>query len=221
MTVSCYDESMNFHEDKSLLRRGIFTQKTVISQKKRSKKPLVMNFKKLSVPKLSFSGKFFRKKKTIFGFAVIFLLLVGGGGYWLYQYNLAQDPTVIFKKKLQTITQQVSKSVHLPTNETPVIATVSDKTKLPNEPFFNLAQNGDKILMYKKDKKAILYRPSTGEVITTATLDFQDPTPPPARFKTAVAGASTSAVLLPNTEVSANPENTTNPSSSNASYHPQ
>src|SRR6266404_4516143 len=66
-----------------------------------------------------------------------------------YQYYLAQNPAIIYAQKLQTLKEQVSKSVTLPTDETPTVATVSDKNILPKEAFFQAAQNGDKILMYK------------------------------------------------------------------------
>ncbi len=129
------------------------------------------------------------KRRAVISAAVL-VVLVGGIGFGYYQYLLSQNPAVIYAKKLQTITQQVSHQVTLPTDEKPVIATVSDTTVLPKETFFQNAQDGDKILLYKKHKKAILYRPTSGQVITVAVLDFRDikPTSAPA-----VAGASTSA----------------------------
>ena len=96
--------------------------------------------------------------------------------------------------------------MRLPTGETPVTATVTDVSKLPDEVFFKQAENGDKIIMYKKHKLAILYRPSTGKVITEATLVFGDITPTPVP-QVEVAGASTSAQQSQN--VSATPAPTT------------
>jgi len=188
------------HQDKSLLRRGIFKKSITASGEKSPKRKFFkVRFKGPSFPKYAFPATLFKKKKTMIGIALGCVLVIGGGaGYWIYENNLAQNPAVIYAKKLKTLTQQVGQSVTLPTNETPVIATVTDKTALPNEPFFSLAQNGDKLIMYKKNKKVILYRPSTDKVVSVATLDFENiaPTPIIVKVQPAVAGASTSAAIL-------------------------
>src|SRR5438477_9407585 len=89
-----------------------------------------------------------------------------------YQTYLQQNPFIVYQHKLQTMTQQVSKSITLPKDEIPELATITDRNLLPREPFFALAQNGDKVMMYKKHKLAVLFRPTTGQVITQAKLDF-------------------------------------------------
>lgn len=63
--------------------------------------------------------------------------------------------------------------VSLPTNEQPVFATVSNAKSLPNNDFFKEALNDDRILMYPKNKKVFLYRPSTKQVIAQAPLDYK------------------------------------------------
>lgn len=134
------------------------------------------------------------KKRAIISFGIFILVVIGGGAFGYYQYLLSQNPAVIYQKKLKTITDIVSQQIKLPTGEQPVIATVSNVSVLPKEAFFKAAQDGDKILMYKKHKEAFLYRPSTGKVITYASLEFKDITPTPAPE---VAGASTSAAQTP------------------------
>ncbi|HSW65695.1 MAG TPA: hypothetical protein VLI54_00970 [Bacillota bacterium] len=63
-------------------------------------------------------------------------------------------------------------SVHmvLP-SEKPTIAIVEDAKKLASQSFFKHAQNGDRVLVYTKSKKAILYRPSQDKVIEVAYLN--------------------------------------------------
>jgi hypothetical protein len=132
------------------------------------------------------------KKRTGITFLIMIPTVVGAAGFG-YQYYLQLNPAIAYQHNLNKMTQQVGKTVALPSDEQPTVATVTDKNILPKEAFFASAQNGDKIFMYKKHKLAVLYRPSLGVVITKATLLFQDSTPTPAPKDTAVAGASSSA----------------------------
>lgn len=143
---------------------------------------------KRTLPKIRAS---FNKKSLIIT-GILGVILLGGLVAW-YEYNLQQDPAIIYTKKLKTLTNQIGKYMTLPKDEDPISATVTDTKVLPHEIFFKNARNGDKILMYKKHKIAILYRPLTDQVITQAKLDFQDVTATPTFQQPAVAGASTSA----------------------------
>jgi hypothetical protein len=68
--------------------------------------------------------------------------------------------------------QKVSALMDLP-DENPTIATVEDAKKLASQVFFKKAKNGDKVLMYPKTKKAILYRPSADRIIEVAYLNIE------------------------------------------------
>lgn len=68
------------------------------------------------------------------------------------------------------LVEVVGKLVILPKDETPTIATVSDLTKLKGQEFFNNAKVGDKVLIYSKAQKAILFRPSDNKIIELAPL---------------------------------------------------
>lgn len=87
-------------------------------------------------------------------------------------------------KKVSTKPDETSKTVkavsvlmELPSDEVPAIATVTDKTKLSQQDFFRRAENGDKVLIYAKAQKAILYRPSVNKIIDMAPVQSADPTP--------------------------------------------
>lgn len=69
-----------------------------------------------------------------------------------------------------TLISAVGKLMRLP-DEQPTIATVEDTSKLKDQSFFRYAEKGDKVLMYVKSKKAILYRPSTDKIIEIAYLN--------------------------------------------------
>lgn len=60
----------------------------------------------------------------------------------------------------------------MPTDETPTIATVVDKTKNEDDQFLKSAENGDKIIIFPKNKKKFLYRESTNQII--AQIDNEE-----------------------------------------------
>ncbi len=79
---------------------------------------------------------------------------------------------------LNTVVAQVGRLVILPTDEQPTLATVSDVSKLQGQPFFAGAANGDKVLVYNKAKKAILYRPSLNKIVEMAPLNSNNQSTP-------------------------------------------
>jgi len=122
-------------------------------------------------------------KKIPFGRFGVFLLAflaVGGiatSGYFYYQYNKTQQVLGSSQSQyseLKAIVEEVSKLMDLPP-EDPTVASVSDVEKLRAQPFFNRAQNGDKVLIYQSTRKAILYRPSTKKIIDVATVNLGEP----------------------------------------------
>ena len=63
----------------------------------------------------------------------------------------------------------------LPSDEQPTVATVTNLGALRDQPFFKSAKIGDKVLMYPKSGRAILYSPSENMIIEVApiTLDAE------------------------------------------------
>lgn len=102
---------------------------------------------------------------------VIIVLLGVASVYFYLQYQkVKKDPNVVAQQETDVLVKQVGKLIALPTDETPTVATVVDKDKLKDQPFFANAQNGDKILIYTKAKKAIVYRPSTNKLINVGPI---------------------------------------------------
>lgn len=105
---------------------------------------------------------------------ILILIAVGASGVSIYFYNsyrqANQSPQEKIKAETDKLLTQVSKIVLLPGGETPTIATISDPDKLKNQPFFSDAQEGDKVLIYTNAKKAFIYRPSIGKIISVAPL---------------------------------------------------
>ena len=100
---------------------------------------------------------------------VVVVLLVGSTIFFYNKYKKAsksQQPLT----EIEQIVRNVSQLMEVPVGETPTLATVSDKTKLQNQDFFQFAENGDRILVYSQAKKAILYRPSINKIIDIAPV---------------------------------------------------
>ncbi len=70
------------------------------------------------------------------------------------------------------LSNDVGKLIELPSDETPTIATVVDAAKVKTQAFFTNAQNGDKVLLYSKSGKAILYRPTTNKIVEVAPINI-------------------------------------------------
>ncbi len=102
------------------------------------------------------------------------VLLIGLAAVAIYFYiqyqNIKKNPNQVAKAETDALVAQVSKLIDLPKDETPTVATVLDKEKLKDQPFFAGAENGDKILIYTKSKKAIIYRPKDNKLINVGPI---------------------------------------------------
>ncbi len=126
------------------------------------------------------------KKKMVPALFIILVIAALATSYYFYdKYKKAQNPTIVAKEEVASLTLQVGKLIELP-NETPTIATVSDKNKLADQPFFERAQNGDKVLIFTDAKKAILFRPSINKIIEVAPLSLANTSPAPTGTAAAV-----------------------------------
>ena len=117
------------------------------------------------------------KHKWVHIVAGVTVFAIMGMSPAVYFYNkytqtqkLVQNPGAVAKEKEQEVIDKVGAHVDLPKGERPSIATVSNKEKLAGQPFFDKAENGDKVLIYENAKKAYIYRPSTDRVVNIAPI---------------------------------------------------
>ena len=121
--------------------------------------------KRLVIGKYSYS----RKILVVAGLAVVFVAVISV--YSLIAYRTKHmDPGAAAQKEIKKLTSLIGGFMELPEGEQPTLATVADQEKLKGQDFFSHAENGDKLLIYPKAKKAILYRPSTGKIIEVTNL---------------------------------------------------
>ncbi len=114
------------------------------------------------------------KKQNVF-YAIILLIVVVSVGAAVNFYFKAKklesgSPTAV-AGEVQKIVAEVGKLIVLPESEEPTVATISDVEKLRGQPFFANAQNGDKVLIYTKAQKAILYDPINNIIVEVAPLN--------------------------------------------------
>jgi hypothetical protein len=69
------------------------------------------------------------------------------------------------------LVEVVGKLMILP-DETPIVATVVDLAKLKNQVFFESAKYGDKILIYPRAQKIILYNPKSNKIVGLAPFNI-------------------------------------------------
>lgn len=120
--------------------------------------------------------KFLLKKPPVLPFIIVGIIGISAvPSYYFYtKYQesqvLLKNPTEMAKEEVKTLVAQIGRHIELPAEE-PTVATVSDREKLKNQPFFQKAQNGDKVLIFTQNRKAILYRPKTDKIIDISTVN--------------------------------------------------
>lgn len=102
---------------------------------------------------------------------IVALLISLSFNFYLYKKN---NNRPFSAGDVKNTVEWVGKLILLPTDETPTIATVSDPEKLKDQSFFSRAQYGDKVLIYTKSAKAILWRPETGQIIEVSTININN-----------------------------------------------
>jgi hypothetical protein len=115
----------------------------------------------------------FKKTNIIAAIAVILVIFSGIVTYKYIQANnqikqLKNHPQQVVNNSTAKLLANVGKIAVLPTNESPTVALVKNSSKLTNQPFFTHAQDGDYVIVYSQSKVAILYRPSTNQIVEDA-----------------------------------------------------
>lgn len=118
-------------------------------------------------------------KKNWLSLIIILIVVIGfsflGIKYMQTKTQLQQltNPKTAGKTEIQIIEDQVDRVIDLPKDEEPTLATVNDVTKLKNQNFFKNAQNGDKLLIYTKSQRVLLYRLVENKVIEYSNVNLQ------------------------------------------------
>lgn len=117
-----------------------------------------------------------RKGFLITIMCVVLLVAAGAGCYYFYHYQKSQEllknPKALAQQEQAELIAAVGQLIELPTDENPTVATVSDVSKLRGQIFFAHAKNGQKVLIYTKAKKAILYDPGIKKIVEVGPINL-------------------------------------------------
>lgn len=119
----------------------------------------------------------YKKIGILIGVIVLILGLIVGPSYYFYsKYQRAQlllkNPNQAAQEQKRAILDKVAKLIDLPNDEDPTLATISDKDKLANQPFFSKAKNGDIVIIYTNTRKAIIYDPLANKIIDVSAISI-------------------------------------------------
>lgn len=118
--------------------------------------------------------------------AVVLIIL---GGYFVYEKYFHLTPAERAKKELAAAVAGVSKLIILPQGDEPVLATVTDaKTLIAQQAFFAGSVNGDQLLLFPRNLKAILWSPSRNVIVNVGPI--QQTSPEAAKSETPVISAT-------------------------------
>jgi len=80
------------------------------------------------------------------------------------------------KQEIDAVVAKVKKLIVLPENEQPTIATITDAKSIAKEqPFYQNAHNGDKVLIYVQAKKAIIYDAANDILVNVGPVFIENP----------------------------------------------
>jgi hypothetical protein len=136
--------------------------------------------RKFNFDRLKFWQKIKIKKQHLImsAVALVFLIVAGTAvSFYIKVKNLESEnrkTPVATAEEVQNIVSEVGNLIVLPQGEVPTVATVSDVEKLRDQPFFANAINGDKVLIYTKAGKAILYDPFAKKIVEVAPLNVKN-----------------------------------------------
>jgi len=113
----------------------------------------------------------FTTRNIIVVLAVLVVAAAGSAYYFYSQASGARNPEAAAQKEAEQLVAAVGKLIILP-DETPVVATVADPSRLAGQPFFQNAKKGDKVLIYNEARKAVLYSPEDNRIVDVAPLNI-------------------------------------------------
>ncbi|MDR0463386.1 MAG: hypothetical protein LBG64_04170 [Pseudomonadales bacterium] len=110
-------------------------------------------------------------KKNL-AFILAFIVIASIGAYlFLHRESTNGDPA-----DRDRVLRRLNRIMILPEGEEPFVGTVDNPEEIAHLPLFTRAQRGDRIVVYSGASKAILFRPSTGQIVDVRYLMLDNDT---------------------------------------------
>jgi hypothetical protein len=110
--------------------------------------------------------------------AAIVVIGLGVYGVMVHSQTEASTNSADAQKDAVALADAVGKLMVLPQGEVPIVATVSDLSKLQGQPFFAGAKVGDKVLIFNTAQKAVLYDPIANKIVNIAPIGINSSSTP-------------------------------------------
>ena len=122
--------------------------------------------------------KNFRSTILIIFVAILAIGSLGSAVLFHYRYTqLQKNPNLAAEQKNKNLISAVGKLFNVESNETPTLAIITEEEKVrASNEFFARVKNGDAVLFYAQMKKAVLYRPSTNQIVEIVPLILEKTT---------------------------------------------
>lgn len=131
-----------------------------------------------------------RKAGTVLALILLGAALLAVAAFTLHWGGFGLSPEARAEREVAKVVGEVEKLIVLPSDETPIVATITDAQALmADQPFYENAENGDVLLVFNQTQRAILYRPEAHKLINVAPIYFNNDQAPQgeqtaASFKT-------------------------------------
>jgi len=118
-----------------------------------------------------------RDRRIVTILSILLIIVVGLAFYFWNQTRVLTSTSIsggndLSQSEIEGLISKVGTLMFLPSDEVPTLATVSDPEKLKDQPFFAQAKVGDKVLIYAKSQKAILYDPVANKIVNVAPINL-------------------------------------------------
>ena len=116
----------------------------------------------------------------------LFLLIaLAGFGWSFYSYQsvkkevqILKDPQLasqLSEQQTKALLEKLSKLIILPADPNPVVAVINDVEALAaDQDFYKDANNGDKVILFQKDSKAIIYNEEANRLVNVGPIYFNN-----------------------------------------------
>jgi hypothetical protein len=107
-----------------------------------------------------------RRKFRLLSIVLVALLVIGVAVLVAITHKKAAN-----MNDVHTVINLVSKHYLLPSDEVPALATITDPSKISTK-FLKKTQTGDKLLIYQKNSRVIIYRPSIDRIVDVGPVEI-------------------------------------------------